>query len=204
MGKEADEAGLEAAYQEAVASTSHEKEEVIKTGGLHVLGTERHESRRIDNQLRGRSGRQGDPGSSRFYLSLEDDLLRIFGGERIAGVMDRFGVEEDQPIEHALVTKAIENAQRRVEGHNFEIRKQLIEYDDVMNQQRKVVYSQRREILKGERLKELVLDMIEEVGEGIVAQYTDEKRYVEEWDLQGLQEAWRSSFSFALESTQKR
>jgi preprotein translocase subunit SecA len=199
VGKEADEAGLESAYQEALSITSHEKEEVIKSGGLHVLGTERHESRRIDNQLRGRSGRQGDPGSSRFYLSLEDDLLRIFGGERIAGVMNRFGVEEDQPIEHALVTKAIENAQRRVEGHNFEIRKQLIEYDDVMNQQRKVVYSQRREILKGERLKELVLDMIEEVGEGIVAQYTDEKRYPEEGDLQGLQEAWRSSFSFALE-----
>jgi preprotein translocase subunit SecA len=197
-GKEADEAALKASYHKASVMTSQEKEEVIKLGGLHVLGTERHESRRIDNQLRGRSGRQGDPGSSRFYLSLEDDLLRIFGGERIAGIMDRLGVEEDQPIEHSLVTKAIENAQRRVEGHNFEMRKQLLEYDDVMNQQREVVYSQRREILKGERLKEMLLDMIEEVGEGIVAQYTDERRYSDEWDLPGLREAFSQNFSFPL------
>jgi preprotein translocase subunit SecA len=197
-GKEADAAQLEAAHQKASVMTSHEKEEVIKLGGLHVLGTERHESRRIDNQLRGRAGRQGDPGSSRFYLSLEDDLLRIFGGERIAGIMDRFGVEEDQPIEHSLVTKAIENAQRRVEGHNFEMRKHLLEYDDVMNQQREVVYSQRKEILKGERLKEMVLDMIEEVGEGIVAQFTDEKRYSDEWDLPAFQEAFNQCFSFPL------
>ena len=198
-GKEADEAGLEAAYQEALATTFHEKEEVITLGGLHVLGTERHESRRIDNQLRGRAGRQGDPGSSRFYLSLQDDLLRIFGAERIAGVMDRLGVEEDQPIEHSLVTRAIENAQGRVEGHNFEIRKHLLEFDDVMNQQRNVVYSQRREILEGGRLKEMVLDMIEEVGEEIVAEHTDAKRYPDEWNLQGLQEAFQQSFSFALE-----
>jgi preprotein translocase subunit SecA len=198
-GKEADETELEAAYQKALAITSEEKEEVVKTGGLHVLGTERHESRRIDNQLRGRSGRQGDPGSSRFYLSLEDDLLRIFGSERIAGIMDRLGVEEDQPIEHSLVSKAIENAQGRVEGHNFEIRKHLLEFDDVMNQQREVVYSQRKEILQGERLKELVLDIIEEVGEGIIAEYTDEKRYPEEWDLDGLKEAFQQCFSFPLE-----
>jgi len=198
-GKEADAAELEASYQDALTITSHEKEEVITLGGLHVLGTERHESRRIDNQLRGRSGRQGDPGSSRFYLSLEDDLLRIFGGERIAGIMDRLGVEEDQPIEHALVTKAIENAQRRVEGHNFEMRKHLLEYDDVMNQQREVVYSQRKEILEGGRLREMVLDMIDEVGEGLVAQYTDQKRYADEWDLPGLREAFQQSFSFPLE-----
>ena len=198
VGQEADETDLEAAYQEAVAVTSHEKEEVIKTGGLHVLGTERHESRRIDNQLRGRSGRQGDPGSSRFYLSLEDDLLRIFGAERIAGIMDRLGVDEDQPIEHSLVSKAIENAQRRVEGHNFEIRKHLLEFDDVMNQQREVVYSQRKEILQGERLKAIVLDMIEEAGEEIVAGYTDEKRYPDEWDINGLQEAFQQCFSFDL------
>ena len=197
-GKEADEADLEAAYQKAVAVTSEEKEQVVERGGLHVIGTERHESRRIDNQLRGRSGRQGDPGSSRFYLSLEDDLLRIFGSERIAGIMDRLGVEEDQPIEHALVTRAIENAQRRVEGHNFEIRKQLLEYDDVMNQQREVVYSQRKEILQGEQLQEMVQDMTEEVAEGIVDEYTDEKRYPEEWDLDGLREAFHQSFSFPL------
>ena len=198
-GKEADEADLEAAYQKAVAVTSEEKEQVVERGGLHVIGTERHESRRIDNQLRGRSGRQGDPGSSRFYLSLEDDLLRIFGSERIAGIMDRLGVEEDQPIEHALVTRAIENAQRRVEGHNFEIRKQLLEYDDVMNQQREVVYSQRKEILQGEQLQEMVQDMTEEVAEGIVDEYTDEKRYPEEWDLDGLREAFHQNFSFPLE-----
>ncbi|MBW2038131.1 MAG: preprotein translocase subunit SecA [Deltaproteobacteria bacterium] len=198
VGKEAGDGELEAAYQKALAITSQEKEEVIKLGGLHVLGTERHESRRVDNQLRGRSGRQGDPGSSRFYLSLEDDLLRIFGSERIAGIMDKLGVEDDQPIEHSLVTKAIENAQRRVEGHNFEIRKHLLEYDDVMNQQREVIYSQRKEILKGERLKELALDMIEEVVEEIVGEYTDEKRYPEEWDLEGLKEAFHQSFSFQL------
>jgi preprotein translocase subunit SecA len=202
-GKESDEADLEAAYQKALATTSEEKEQVVETGGLHVIGTERHESRRIDNQLRGRSGRQGDPGSSRFYLSLEDNLMRIFGSERIAGIMNRLGVEEDQPIEHALVTKAIENAQRRVEGHNFEIRKHLLEFDDVMNKQREVVYSQRKEILQGDRLKEMVLDMIEEIGEGIVTEYTDEKRYPEEWDLDGLREAFSQTFSFPLELEQK-
>ena len=119
-------------------------EGVTELGGLHILGTERHESRRIDNQLRGRSGRQGDQGSSRFYLSLEDDLLRIFGSDRISGLMGKMGMEEGEPIEHSLISKAIENAQRRVEGHNFEIRKHLIEYDDVMNQQREVIYGQRR------------------------------------------------------------
>ncbi len=125
-------------------------------GGLHILGTERHESRRIDNQLRGRSGRQGDPGSSRFYLSLEDDLLRIFGSERISGIMDKLGMEEGEPIEHSLVTKAIENAQKRVEGRNFEIRKHLLEYDDVMNQQREVIYEQRRQILNGDMREEMI------------------------------------------------
>ncbi|RLB06929.1 MAG: preprotein translocase subunit SecA [Deltaproteobacteria bacterium] len=199
VGNEADDGELEAVYQKALAVTSKEKEEVVKLGGLHVIGTERHESRRIDNQLRGRAGRQGDPGSSRFYLSLEDDLLRIFGSERIASIMDRLGVEDDQPIEHPLVTKAIENAQRRVEAHNFEIRKHLLEYDDVMNQQREVVYSQRKEILKGDRLKEMVFDMIEDVVDGIVEEYTDEKRYPEEWDLQGLKEAFYHSFSFRIE-----
>jgi len=203
VGKEADEAEVEAAHQKALAVTSEEKDKVIEAEGLHVVGTERHESRRVDNQLRGRSGRQGDPGSSRFYLSLEDDLLRIFGSERIAGVMDRLGVEEDQPIEHSLVTKAIENAQRRVEGRNFEIRKQLLEYDDVMNQQREVIYSQRREILEGARLKEIVHDMIEEVGEGVVDAYTDEKRYPDEWDLPGLQESFQQTFSCALDIDQE-
>src|SRR5205807_4255986 len=129
--------------------TEADKKLVISAGGLHILGTERHESRRIDNQLRGRAGRQGDPGSSRFYLSLEDDLLRIFGAERITGLMERLGMEEDVPIEHGLVNRAIENAQRKVEGHNFDIRKNLLDYDDVMNQQRKAIYSLRKQILEG-------------------------------------------------------
>jgi preprotein translocase subunit SecA len=153
---------------------SRKKEKVIQLGGLHVLGTERHEARRIDNQLRGRSGRQGDPGSSRFYLSLEDDLLRIFGSERISNIMNRLGIEEDQPIEHRLVSKAIENAQHRVEGHNFEIRKHLLEYDNVMNKQREVVYTQRRDVLAGDNLKDSVVEMIEEQAEDIVDLYADE------------------------------
>ncbi|HZS42546.1 MAG TPA: preprotein translocase subunit SecA [Polyangia bacterium] len=138
-----------AALTKFKAQCEAEKKEVLAAGGLHILGTERHESRRIDNQLRGRSGRQGDPGSSRFYLSLEDDLLRIFGAERITGLMERLGMEEDVPIEHGLVNRAIENAQRKVEGHNFDIRKNLLDYDDVMNQQRKAIYSLRKQILEG-------------------------------------------------------
>jgi preprotein translocase subunit SecA len=152
-------------------------------GGLHILGTERHESRRIDNQLRGRSGRQGDLGSSRFYLSLEDDLMRIFGSERIASVMGKLGMEEDQPIEHQIISRAIEGAQKRVEAINFNIRKNLLEYDDVMNQQRKVIYGQRREILKGENLKETIIDMIEELVENAVRENIDPNAFPEEWNL---------------------
>jgi len=137
------------AFEQFKRECKAEREGVLKAGGLHIIGTERHESRRIDNQLRGRSGRQGDPGSSRFYLSLEDDLLRIFGSDRITGLMDRLGMSDDEPIEHRFVTKAIGNAQRKVEGHNFDIRKHLLEYDDVMNQQRKTIYALRREVLEG-------------------------------------------------------
>ena len=172
------------------------KKRLIQLGGLHVLGTERHEARRIDNQLRGRAGRQGDPGSSRFYLSLEDDLLRIFGSERISNIMDRLGIEEDQPIEHGLVSKAIENAQRKVEAHNFEIRKHLLEYDNVMNKQREVIYSQRREVLAGEDLKDSVTEMMEEQAEDLVDLYADEKVHPEDWDLKGLQDALYQQFSF--------
>lgn len=143
------------ALEKYKAQCEAEKKEVTAAGGLHILGTERHESRRIDNQLRGRAGRQGDPGSSRFYLSLEDDLLRIFGAERITGLMERLGMEEDVPIEHGLVTRAIENAQRKVEGHNFDIRKNLLDYDDVMNQQRKAIYALRKQILEGRYVPEL-------------------------------------------------
>jgi preprotein translocase subunit SecA len=187
---------VEKAFQKAFGIVQKEKEKVVQLGGLHVLGTERHEARRIDNQLRGRSGRQGDPGSSRFYLSLEDDLLRIFGSERISKIMDRLGIEEDQPIEHGLVTKAIENAQRKVEAHNFEIRKHLLEYDNVMNKQREVIYSQRREVLGSEDLKETVTDMIEEQTEGLVDFYTDEKEHPEDWDLKSLQDAIYQQFAF--------
>jgi preprotein translocase subunit SecA len=144
-------------------------EGVTELGGLHILGTERHESRRIDNQLRGRSGRQGDPGSSRFYLALEDDLLRIFGGERITGIMERLGMEEGEPIEHNLISRAIENAQSKVEAHNFDIRKHLIEYDDVMNQQREVIYKQRRDLLTGVDLKSTIEDIMMESAEEIAA-----------------------------------
>ncbi len=194
--EEPTEEAMKKAYEKALAIAKQEKEKVIQLGGLHVLGTERHEARRIDNQLRGRSGRQGDPGSSRFYLSLEDDLLRIFGSERISKIMDRLGIEEDQPIEHGLVTKAIESAQRKVEAHNFEIRKHLLEYDNVMNKQREVIYSQRREVLGSEDLKETVMEMIEEGGEGLVDFYTDEKEHPEEWDMKALQDAFYQQFSF--------
>jgi len=195
-GPEADEEAMRKAYEKACAIVQQEKEKVIALGGLHVLGTERHESRRIDNQLRGRAGRQGDPGSSRFYLSLEDDLLRIFGSERISHVMDRLGIEEDQPIESKLVTRQIESAQKRVEAHNFEIRKHLLEYDDVMNKQREVIYTQRRDVLAGEDLKGSVLEMIEEQVEGIVDLFVDEKTHPEDWDLKGLQDAIYQQFSF--------
>jgi preprotein translocase subunit SecA len=175
-----------------------EKEKVITAGGLHILGTERHESRRIDNQLRGRSGRQGDPGSSRFYLSLEDDLLRIFGSDRISGLMGKLGMEEDVPIEHRMVSRAIENAQKKVENHNFEIRKHILEYDDVMNQQRKVIYEQRREILAGEDLKEEVIGLAEELLDGMMGFYCPEDAYPEQWDIAGLTDALASKFSYRL------
>lgn len=172
---------------------------VVELGGLHILGTERHESRRIDNQLRGRSGRQGDPGSSRFYLALEDDLLRIFGGERMGNIMNRMGMEEGEPIEHNLISRAIENAQKKVEAHNFEIRKQLLEYDNVMNQQREVIYRQRREALRGENLKDSIVEMIHEKTSEIAGTYTDERTPPEEWDLKGLKEAVFKQFNFRLD-----
>ncbi|MEW6672931.1 MAG: preprotein translocase subunit SecA [Thermodesulfobacteriota bacterium] len=173
-------------------------EGVTQLGGLHILGTERHESRRIDNQLRGRSGRQGDPGSSRFYLALEDDLLRIFGGERISAIMEKLGMEEGQPIEHNLISRAIENAQSKVEGHNFEIRKHLLEYDDVMNQQREVIYRQRREALQGQDIKESIEEMIWEKAEEIAAAVADENIPSDEWDLKSMSDAVFKQFNFRL------
>lgn len=160
-----------------------EQEEVKRLGGLHVIGTERHESRRIDNQLRGRSGRQGDPGSSRFYVSLEDDLMRMFGSDRIKPLMEKLGMKEDEPIEHPWVTKAIERAQKSVEAHNFEIRKHLLEYDDVMNVQREIIYEQRRMVLEGEDMKDEILEMIEDVIRKRVDIYCPPKTSPDEWDL---------------------
>ena len=159
---------------------------VPELGGLFIIGTERHESRRIDNQLRGRSGRQGDPGESRFYLSLEDDLMRLFASDNIAKVMDKLGMEEDEPIEHSLITKSIEHAQKKVEARNFDIRKHVLEYDDVMNQQREIMYGERRKILKGENLRENIIGMVNHIIKQELNQYANEKLYPEEWQLDEL------------------
>ena len=180
--------------QELKQQSEVERGKVLEAGGLHILGTERHESRRIDNQLRGRSGRQGDPGSSRFYLSLEDDLMRIFGGERVKMIMERVGMEDGEPIEHKYTTRAIENAQKKVEAHNFDIRKHLLEFDDVMNKQREVVYSQRRFILGGEDLKGTIQDMIEDLVEEMVERFTNEHPHYDDWDIPALVEALWGQF----------
>jgi preprotein translocase subunit SecA len=196
---EANEEEYEAILEKFRGECQAEHNEVVTLGGLHILGTERHESRRIDNQLRGRSGRQGDPGSSKFYLSLEDDLLRIFGSERVAMIMNKLGIEEGEAITHGLISRAIENAQKKVEAHNFEIRKHLIEYDDVMNKQRDVIYTQRREILAGSDLREQFIEMMEETVEDLVAAYAIEKVPANEWDWQGIAEWVYKDFGFQLE-----
>ena len=187
-----------AIFEEIKAECEANKKDVIALGGLHIIGTERHESRRIDNQLRGRAGRQGDPGSSRFYLSLEDDLLRIFASERISNLMLKLGMEEGVPIEHGMVTRAIENAQKKVEAHNFDIRKQLLEYDDVMNKQREVIYLHRRAVLVGEDLSGEVQEMITEVTDSMLDVYCPENEYPEEWDVGGLVEAVHAQFALNL------
>ena len=176
-------------------------ESIPELGGLHILGTERHESRRIDNQLRGRSGRQGDMGSSRFYLSLEDDLLRIFGSDKISPLMARLGMEDGQPIEHAMVSKAVANAQKKVEAHNFDIRKHLLEYDDVMNRQREVLYTLRREIINTDNAKELLLDMADEVVDDTLAEIAQEKIYPEEWDIEALNELLERQFTVHIKKS---
>ena len=174
-------------------------EGVVEKGGLHIIGTERHESRRVDNQLRGRAGRQGDPGSSRFFLSLEDDLLRIFGSDRISPVMEKLGMEEGDPIEHPLINKAVENAQKKVEAHNFDIRKHLLQYDDVMNKQRKVIYEMRREVLGSENLRDMAMEFTDELSENIAATISEEKTHPEEWDYEGLRNTVAAQFGFLLE-----
>ena len=175
-----------------------EHQQVVALGGLHIIGTERHEARRIDNQLRGRAGRQGDPGSSRFYLALEDDLLRLFGSDRISSIMEKLGMDEGEPIEHSMVTRAIETAQKRVEAHNFEIRKHLLEYDDVMNTQRKIIYAERRKILDGEGLQETLAEMRDEVIDESLALHANAETYAEQWDLAGLTEAAKRQFDLEI------
>ena len=182
-----------------LASCATEKQEVLAAGGLYILGTERHESRRIDNQLRGRSGRQGDPGESRFYMSLEDDLLRIFGSHRVSFVMEKLKVPEGEAIEHGMISKAIEGAQKKVEAHNFEIRKHLIDYDDVMNNQRKAIYTQRREVLAGENVREMFDAILEEMVEDMVASFCPEKVPASDWNWEELTADFLNLFNFEPE-----
>ncbi len=194
--KEPSDPNYQAALAKYVEQCKAEREKVLEAGGLHILGTERHESRRIDNQLRGRSGRQGDPGSSRFYMSLEDDLLRIFGADRLKGLMSKIGMEDNEPIEHRWISKAIENAQKKVEAHNFDIRKHLLEYDDVMNKQREVVYHRRRELLSGASLKDDVLDMCDALIEEIAGAHGNNEIDPAEWDWKAIDDAFFKQFKF--------
>jgi len=173
-------------YDKFKEETNKEREKVVEVGGLHIIGTERHESRRIDNQLRGRAGRQGDPGSSRFYISLEDDLMRLFGSDRLAGMVERIGLDEDQPIEAKILTNQIENAQKKVEGRNFAIRKNVLQYDDVMNKQREIIYGQRRKVLDGESLKDNFLKMFETIADTIVNLYCSENPHPDHWDWESI------------------
>ncbi|PKM47351.1 MAG: preprotein translocase subunit SecA [Firmicutes bacterium HGW-Firmicutes-8] len=189
-----DEAEFNSLYKKIKAETDMEHEKVVSLGGLHIIGTERHESRRIDNQLRGRTGRQGDPGSTRFYISLEDDLMRLFGSDNISSLMDKLGMEEDMPIEHSFITKSIETAQKRVENRNFDIRKQVLEYDDVMNKQREVIYEQRRRVLLDENLKETITQMIETMIDNSLETFCNQGIHPEDWDLKGLLDYSRDLF----------
>ncbi len=189
----------EQARQEARERWQKRHDQVIKAGGLHIIGTERHESRRIDNQLRGRSGRQGDPGSSRFYLALEDNLMRIFASERVAAIMQKLGMQEGEAIEHPWVTKAIENAQRKVEGRNFDIRKQLLEYDDVANDQRKVIYEQRSELMESDDISETISDIRYDVVNSLIDTYVPPQSIDEQWDIPGLEQALESEFGLKLD-----
>src|SRR5210317_1004932 len=171
---------------------------VLKAGGLHIIGTERHESRRIDNQLRGRSGRQGDPGSSRFYLSLEDSLMRIFASDRMSTLMQRFGMKEDEAIEAGMLNRAIENAQRKVEAHNFDVRKHLLDYDDVANDQRRVVYQQRNELMEAEEIGDTMAEMRHDVFEDMIARYIPPGSIDEQWEVPALENALSGEFGVNL------
>lgn len=196
--KEVDREELETLLKEAKEKVKKEHEEVVSLGGLHVIGTERHESRRIDNQLRGRSGRQGDPGSSRFYVSFEDDLMRLFGSDRISAIYDRLGIEEGQDIQHPLVTRAIEIAQKRVEQHNFDIRKHVLEYDNVMNKQREVIYEERKKILFGDNIKEHIYEIMEEIAESAIDLYLNPEVHRSDWQYNEFDEWLWSKFNIRL------
>jgi preprotein translocase subunit SecA len=203
MAKKATSQEMGPEYEEALAKykkqCEEEKKHVVSVGGLYIVGTERHESRRIDNQLRGRSGRQGDPGESRFYLSLEDDLMRIFNGERMQKIMDMLKMDENEAITHKMVSRSIESAQRKVEGHHFDIRKNLIEYDDVMNQQRKNIYQMRREILEGKDLEKTFREMLSDVVSNLLDTYAPEKVKIEAWNPEALNNSLNQFFGFKID-----
>ena len=192
------EKGEKADVEKLTEAWKQRHEDVLNAGGLHVIGSERHESRRIDNQLRGRSGRQGDAGSSRFYLSLNDDLMRIFASDRVSGMMKRLGMEQGEAIEHPWVSRAIENAQRKVEGHNFDIRKQLLEYDDVANDQRKVVYEQRNELMDQDDVSEVITNIRADIVENVFSAFIAPGSIDELWDVPGLEEAVDTEFGLSL------
>lgn len=189
---------IESLLKEAKAKVEEDHKKVVALGGLHVMGTERHESRRIDNQLRGRQGRQGDPGSSRFYISLEDDLMRLFGSGRISVIYDRLGIEEGQDIQHPLITRAIEVAQKRVEQHNFDIRKHVLEYDNVMNKQREVIYDERKKILLGEDIKEHIYEIVEEIVDNAIGMYMNQDQHKSDWKYTEFIEWFWSKFNIRL------
>jgi preprotein translocase subunit SecA len=198
--EEIPEEEIQAESEEFKKITDPEHKNVVELGGLHIIGTERHEARRIDNQLRGRAGRQGDPGSSRFYLSLEDDLMRIFGSERLSGLMGRIGMEEGTPIEHKMVSKAIERAQKQVEGQNFSIRKHLLEYDDVMNKQREAVYTLRRDILHGKDMKDYLHELIDTLVDWAMDTHANKEQSPDDWDVEGFKKAIGSQFGLDIET----
>src|SRR5262249_38573521 len=197
-GKEPSPEDVVAKREEIKADIAKKKQQALEAGGLYVLGTERHESRRIDNQLRGRSGRQGDPGRSRFFLSLEDDLMRIFGSQRMDGMLQALGLKEDEAIIHPWINKALEKAQAKVEARNFDIRKNLLKYDNVMNDQRKAIFEQRRELLSDADLSETVADMRHQVVDDLVSTHIPENSYAEQWDIAGLTEAMKTIFGLDL------
>ncbi len=201
LGPDADAAEFDACVAKHKVQTDVDKEEVLSLGGLYILGTERHESRRIDNQLRGRAGRQGDPGASRFYMALDDDLLRIFQGDKLIGWMERMGLEDDEAIEHRWINKSIADAQKRVEGHNFQIRKNLLEYDDVMNLQRRTIYDLRRKALEGENIREMTLEALENLVDDILGETIPESVHPEQWDVDGLRERMGRIFTLSWDDT---